>query len=203
MVYNINARVSDGDARTNLLLHCIRSFAINPPPKIITDTQEEIIELPTIEDEEDAFDRPEPLPRWGRWLLFGLTVPWVIVLSIAVYLNPYTDAGPLLMGTHRQLGLPECNFKMLTTIPCPSCGMTTSFSLLMHADVWNSMKANFAGTALAGFGLLFVPWALASAFLGRIVIIRQLEMVVFRLAMVFLVMLFGRWAVVLIIDWFF
>ncbi len=156
-----------------------------------------------IEDDDGASNRPEPLPRWGRWLLFALTVPWVIVLSIAVYLNPYTDAGPLLMGTHRQLGLPECNFKMLTTIPCPSCGMTTSFSLLMHADVWNSIKANFAGTALATFGLLFVPWALASAFLGRIVIIRQLELVVFRLAVVFLVMLFGRWAIVLLIDWFF
>jgi hypothetical protein len=78
--------------------------------------------------------------------------------------------------------------------------MTTSFSLMMHADVWNSMKANFAGTALVTFGLLFIPWAYASAFLGRFVFIRSLEMVIFRLAIVFLVLLFGRWAIVIAIE---
>jgi hypothetical protein len=104
------------------------------------------------------------------------------------------------MGTHMQLGLPDCNFKVLTGLPCPSCGMTTSFSLVMHADVWNSLKANFAGTALATFGLIFLPWAFASAFLGKFLFVRSLEMVVFRLAIIFLVILFGRWALVLILE---
>jgi hypothetical protein len=80
--------------------------------------------------------------------------------------------------------------------------MTTSFTLLVRADLWNSMRANFAGTILASFGLLFIPWAFASAFFGRFVFIRSLELVVFRLAIVFLVVLFGRWAIVLVWELF-
>jgi hypothetical protein len=138
---------------------------------------------------------------WACGILLTLTVPWIAVIITAICLWPYDDNGePLKLGTHQQLGLPECNFKQLAGVPCPSCGMTTSFSLLLHGDVLNSLKANFAGTALVTFGLLFVPWAFASAYLRRWVFIRSLETVVFRLAVVFLVMLFGRWTIVLIID---
>jgi len=48
--------------------------------------------------------------------------------------------------------------------------------------------------------LLFIPWALLSAFCGRFVMVRSLELVVFRLAIVFLVILFGRWGIVLILQ---
>ena len=67
------------------------------------------------------------------------------------------------------------------------------------------MKTHYTVTLamLAGFGLLFIPWAFASAFCGRFVFIRSLEIVVFRLAMVFLVVLFGRWAIVLIWEFLF
>src|SRR4051794_39130403 len=37
-------------------------------------------------------------------------------------------------GTHEQLGLPPCVFLQLTGIPCPSCGLTTSFA---HAAHWH------------------------------------------------------------------
>ena len=137
----------------------------------------------------------------GFAILLVLTVPWIVVFMVAIGLNPYEENGAARkLGTHQQLGLPECTFKSMVGVPCPSCGMTTSFSLMMHADVWNSMKANFAGTALVSFGLLFIPWAFASAFLGRFVFIRALEMVIFRLAIVFLVLLFGRWAIVIALE---
>ncbi|MGE0130055.1 MAG: DUF2752 domain-containing protein [Blastocatellales bacterium] len=32
------------------------------------------------------------------------------------------------VGTHEQLGLPPCAFLHFTGIPCPSCGLTTSFA---------------------------------------------------------------------------
>jgi hypothetical protein len=169
-------------------------------------TDEEALELEPYEAEEDSVDEEAtPIRWWARSLFFAQAVPWIAVFITAICLNPYADddgnvGGPRRMGTHMQLGLPDCNFKVLTGLPCPSCGMTTSFSLVMHADVWNSLKANFAGTALATFGLIFLPWAFASAFLGKFLFVRSLEMVVFRLAIIFLVILFGRWALVLILE---
>jgi hypothetical protein len=161
--------------------------------------EEEVIELEPYE-EEDSYDVPYPLHRWIRILLLALTVPWLLVFSVATQISPYENGEARQMGTHMKLGLPDCNFKELTGLPCPSCGMTTSFCLLIRADVWNSLRANFAGTMLAAFGLLFIPWALASAFLSRFVFIRSLEMVVFRLALLFLIVLFGRWAIVIIAE---
>lgn len=155
------------------------------------------------EDElEDSVDEARPIRWWARGILIALTAPWIAVFIIGAFLDPYAgeDGEPRRMGTHMQLGLPDCNFKLLTSVPCPSCGMTTSFSYVMHADLWNSLQANFAGTALATFGLLFLPWAFASAFLGRFMFIRSLELVVFRLAIVFLIILFGRWAIVVFMD---
>ena len=162
---------------------------------------EEIIELTPYEYDEVPEKPPKPVHRWVRLVLVGLTVPWIVVFAIATQLRPYDDNGePLRLGTHKQMGLPECNFKAMAGIPCPSCGMTTSFSLLLHADVWNSLKANFAGTLLATLGLVFIPWALASAFLGRFVFVRSAEITLFWLALAFLVILFGRWAIVVAIE---
>lgn len=162
-------------------------------------TEEEAVELESAVAAEESVDEARPIHRWIRIILIVLTVPWLFVFFVAIFLlNPYENEQALRMGTHQQLGLPECNFKALAGVPCPSCGMTTSFTLLVCGDVWNSMQANFAGTVLATFGLLFIPWAFASAFFGRFVFIRSLEIVVFRLAIVFLVLLFGRWAIVLI-----
>lgn len=161
---------------------------------------EEIIELEPYEAEEDFVDEARPIHRLIRVVLLGLTAPWLIVFVVATRIDPYAGGEPARMGTHQQLGLPECNFKALAGFPCPSCGMTTSFSFMIRADVWNSVQANFAGTALAGFGMLFIPWAFASAFLGRFVFIRSLELVIFRLALIFLVLLFGRWGIVVILG---
>jgi hypothetical protein len=162
---------------------------------------EKAVELDS-RDWDDDDTESGPLRRWVRAFLITLTAPWIVVFAIAIWLDPYQseDGGARRAGTHMQLGLPDCNFKALAGVPCPSCGMTTSFSLLLHADVWNSLQANFAGTLLAGFGLFFVPWAFSSAFLGRFVLVRSLELAIFRLAVVFLVVLFGRWAIVLVMD---
>jgi Protein of unknown function (DUF2752) len=164
-------------------------------------TENEVFELEPDDAREDSVDEAKPIHRWIRFILVILTVPWFMVFFVALTLNPYTEDGEALpLGTHQQLGLPPCSFKTLAGVPCPSCGMTTSFTLLMCGDVWNSLKANFAGTMLATFGLLFIPWAMASAFFGRYVFIRNLEILVFRLAVVFLVILFGRWGIVCILE---
>jgi len=67
--------------------------------------------------------------RWqDRVVGAGLLVPGLIVLGVARYLTP----DPSGMETHRQLGLGRCTFLSLFEVPCPMCGMTTTFSLLAH-----------------------------------------------------------------------
>lgn len=65
--------------------------------------------------------------------LVGLTLlaPTGTVLGIAMYLTP----DPAGMGTHRQLGLGGCALLTMTGLPCPMCGMTTTFTHLAHLHV--------------------------------------------------------------------
>ena len=65
----------------------------------------------------------------------------------AFRIHPYdADGNPRTSATHTQLGMPPCNFVTLTGKPCPSCGMTTSFALLVRGDVVSSLRANWVGT---------------------------------------------------------
>jgi len=51
----------------------------------------------------------------------------------------------------------------LTGIPCPSCGMTTSISLVMHGDFAAASEANWAGLVVACLGLVATVWLAALA----------------------------------------
>jgi hypothetical protein len=158
--------------------------------------------LPTEQESEPVVEAIPVLNGWVRGALVGITLGLVIVFSIAVWLNPYNAGGEARrMETHRQLGLPPCTFKTVTGIPCPSCGMTTSFALLMHGDVWNSLKANAVGTLLALFCLALIPWNLACAYCGRPFFIVSLERALTRIILVFLVLMLTRWAIVLGVLW--
>jgi hypothetical protein len=134
-----------------------------------------------------------------RVLLVLLAVLLVVVFTVAVSLNPYKDGHVWYGETHRQLGLPPCSFKLATGLPCPSCGMTSSFALLMHGDLVNSLKANAAGTLLALVCLAFIPWALTCAIRGRRYLIMSFEWALVRLVVVFLVLMLARWAIVLLV----
>jgi hypothetical protein len=144
----------------------------------------------------------EPLNRWVRAVLVVLACALVAVFATAWRIYPYDEDGSAQrMSTHQQLGLPPCTFAKMTGVPCPSCGMTTSFSLLVRGDVVNSAKANWVGTMLAAFCLLAVPWAVVSVVTGRAVFIRSLERALVFVVIILLVLMFARWAVVLALAW--
>ncbi len=147
--------------------------------------------------------RSSRLRGWVRACLVLIAVGLVAVFALAFWLNPYKDGKVWLEETHRQLGMAPCTFKFLTGLPCPSCGMTSSFALLVRADLWHSVQANFVGTLLALFCLALIPWSLISACTGRLAWIRSFEFVLVRLVVGFLALLLLRWAIVLLLICFF
>lgn len=144
---------------------------------------------------------PEVVPLLGRRFrafLVALALGLVALFAVAAWLDPYNpDGTPKDHGTHRQLGLPPCNFYRLTGMPCPSCGMTTSFALLMHGDVVASLRANAVGTLLALFLMAVAVWCLASAVRGTWVVVRRAETFVLKAVVVFMILALTRWGVVL------
>jgi hypothetical protein len=137
-----------------------------------------------------------------RGILVVMAVGLVAVFATAWHIVPYAEDGSALRtSSHRQLGLPPCTFLEVTGVPCPSCGMTTSFALLVRGDVANSMWANWVGTLLAVFCMLVIPWTVVSVLLGRAVFVRSLERALILVVMSLLVLMFVRWAVVLGLLW--
>jgi len=101
------------------------------------------------------------LVAWGVFLLAGF--------SLAVSLAP----NPAGFGTHQQLGLPPCSFQTMLGIPCPSCGMTTSFSHFVRGQWVSAAAANVGGLLLAIVSTVMVPWSFWSAARGEMVGIRD------------------------------
>lgn len=139
------------------------------------------------------------ISKLARAFLGILAVGFIAVFATAAWLHPYAEDGtPLSMASHTQLGLPPCNMVVMYGKPCPSCGMTTSFSLLVHGDVWNSLKANWVGTLMAAFWMGLIPWGLYGALKGRVPWVKNLEMFLTLSVGVILVLMVLRWAWVLV-----
>jgi hypothetical protein len=98
----------------------------------------------------------------GRLLAFFLALLALAVLVTAVTLHPSPEG----VGTHRQLRAlgangkppPPCELLRMTGIPCPTCGMTTSFAWFVRGNWPASFYVQPMGFLLAlASGALF--WA--------------------------------------------
>lgn len=85
------------------------------------------------------------------WLGAGLGAAGVLVLARVL------EASAAGHGTHTQLGLPPCGFYSLTGVPCPACGLTTSFVHLMHGNWVGAALANPVGVPLCLLTLAALP----------------------------------------------
>ncbi|MCS7167849.1 MAG: DUF2752 domain-containing protein [Gemmatales bacterium] len=113
-------------------------------------------------------DPTNVLARWERGILTLVGLGMLGVLLVAYRLNPYeADGQPRLYGTHEQLGLPPCGFFRTTRLPCPSCGLTTSFSLCMHGDLQAAWRAHSAGPILVFVCIFGGMWFLMAAWTGQ------------------------------------
>ncbi len=77
-------------------------------------------------------------------------------LRVLAALMLVAGAGRALLNSH--VGVP-CPLRAVTGIPCPLCGMTTSVTAVMRADVVGAIAANPAGplVVIGAVLLLVIP----------------------------------------------
>lgn len=146
--------------------------------------------------------RPLPRTAWiVRLSLLAISGLLAGVFTVALWLNPYDANGqPRRMATHTQLGMPPCNFVILTGTPCPACGMTTSFALLVRGDLIAALQANWVGVVIAVIWAVLMVWALASGVVGRPLLLPQGrgEFVLTLLVGIVVTLMLLRWGLVLL-----
>jgi hypothetical protein len=83
--------------------------------------------------------RPDSGRRWIRRLAAAGFLAVLVSVSVFVILRP----DPAGHGTHEQLGLPACLFREVLGIErCPSCGLTTAFTLAYHGELYPAIDTN-------------------------------------------------------------
>ncbi|MDX2065543.1 MAG: DUF2752 domain-containing protein [Fimbriimonadaceae bacterium] len=88
-------------------------------------------------------------------------VVWAGITGVGVALQP----DPHGHGTHQQLGLMPCPSVLAFNRPCPGCGLTTSWTRLLHGD----LAGAFAAHALGPIAYLLFT---VSAWLGLVGVLR-------------------------------
>lgn len=101
----------------------------------------------------------------------SLLVIWGLLLLGGFALARCLEPDPRGFGTHQRLGLPPCTFRLLSNLPCPGCGMTTSFAHFTRGNFVQSARSNVGGALLAAFCAALVPWCWVSALRGRLSIV--------------------------------
>jgi hypothetical protein len=115
---------------------------------------------------------------WGRLLALAIALSCLAVLLTAARLPP-SHAG---FGSHQALGLHGCQFLERTGLPCPSCGMTTSFTWFVRGNLAASLYVQPMGALLAALCCCTVWVGLYVAITGRPVY-RMLQRIPAKLVM--------------------
>jgi hypothetical protein len=107
---------------------------------------------------------PARLGMGGRMLALGAALACLSLLSVAVYVTPH----PSGVGSHASsLRLQPCHFLQTTSLPCPGCGMTTSFAWFVRGNVLASVYVQPMGAALAALACAIVWVGLYTGLTGR------------------------------------
>lgn len=109
------------------------------------------------ENQVDLFFSERPWLSRTAWAGLGLG-SWFVLITAA-----WLHADDRGFGTHQQLGLPPCTFETMTHVPCPGCGLTTSFTFMAHGSPWHALTAHPMGPVLFVITVVLAvvsPWAL-------------------------------------------
>ena len=106
---------------------------------------------------------PVRLASPTRLLAGGAGLILAALLATAATLSP-DERG---FGTHEQLGLGPCTFADCCGVRCPSCGMTTAWSWLLHGRPEKALATHAVGTLLGAAAVLGAVWLGVAAIGGQ------------------------------------
>lgn len=104
-----------------------------------------------------------PVSGWARGGHALLLLGVLVMFGVGLYLTPNAQGH----GTHQQLGLPPCTVYFLTGRPCPSCGLTTSVSAILHGQFALAWRANPIGFLIIATALAVALNSLLALVVGR------------------------------------
>jgi hypothetical protein len=128
-----------------------------------------------------------PVSGWARWSYALLLLGVLVMVGVGLYLTP----DPAGHGTHQQLGLPPCTIYYLTGRPCPSCGLTTSVSAILHGQFGLAWRANPMGFVIVAAATAIAFNSLFALLWGRSVRIENTRFTLLLLALLTLWLLHG------------
>jgi len=128
-----------------------------------------------------------PVSGWARWSYALLLLGVLVMVGVGLYLTP----DPAGHGTHQQLGLPPCTIYYLTGRPCPSCGLTTSVSAILHGQFGLAWRANPMGFVIVAAAVAVAFNSLFALLWGRSVRIENTRFTLLLLALLALWLLHG------------
>jgi hypothetical protein len=103
-------------------------------------------------------------------------------------------------GTHEQLGWQPCRIRQWFDRPCPTCGMTTAWSLSVRGDIAAALAVSVGGVALLAGTIAGAAWLSASAIAGRWLGGTPRPRTAWWLAVVWLAVTIGDWLRRLTVD---
>jgi hypothetical protein len=106
----------------------------------------------------DSKGRWRRLTRNERLTMLVLAFSILVIFGVARSLTP----DPRGFGTHQQLGLQPCFMVKTVGVPCPFCGMTTSFSHMAAGDIQAATRVQPAGM----IGFVTIGFAALSCIVG-------------------------------------
>lgn len=134
----------------------------------------------------------------NRLVALAIAAVALVVLVIASQLTP----SPTGMGTHEALGLNQCEFVVRTGLPCPSCGMTTSFAHFANGNWPASGYTQPMGFALAVLACTAVWGGAYVAISGRPAwrVVRAVPGTTIVVSLLVLVVAAWAWKIVLVVN---
>lgn len=125
-----------------------------------------------------SFSHPSPMHNsWGLRKRLCLLLVSALLLSgfgLAAWIQP----DPRGFGSHQQLHLPPCTFQSQFHLPCPACGMTTSFAHFVRGHWLQALRSSTTAFVLAIECLLALMWCLISVWRQQSWLLVRLDLAV-------------------------